>query len=519
MTMANVLLIKGQSRYDILRNFIDDVEEGFRACGYNTCVLDYQEQACRGQLKRIAKKTKIDIIFVFNAVLADRDLMDNFPEAYFVTYMVDHPLYHGGRLSAINDKGIVFVCDRRHKAYIKKHYPNIKRVEFLPLASSSVEEYIPFEERKLDVVFSGTYVKPVLKYAPITKLEGTLKVFAEHMVKCIVESPELDLEQCLEKSLVHFGVEVSEKEFNELLGDFMGIDGFVRCYYRDKVIRYLVESGIKVHVLGDGWETFECEKGKENLVILKGGSRITRKMVSNAKIFLNVMPWFKSGFHDRIAQALICGAVSVTDESEYILENFKDKEDLVIYSLERLEELPEKVKWLLENPKEASDIAEKGRRRAKEMTWQSRAMEMAEYIHGFTGAHPLHTETCGESMPIPYDTLHWKSVMTDTISKMNELLEGIEEMQACARLGANDVMEFYQRYLFYFFRAKENYPELSTSPYVYNYLIDANEESIELATELLIRECSYILAWFARKEREQLIGENNYLRNALQEKK
>ncbi len=47
------------------------------------------------------------------------------------------------------------------------------------------------------------------------------------------------------------------------------------------------------------------------------------KAISQAKISLNVMPWFKEGAHDRVFNSMLNGAVCFTDWSLYFEENMK----------------------------------------------------------------------------------------------------------------------------------------------------------------------------------------------------
>ena len=95
---------------------------------------------------------------------------------------------------------------------------------------------------------------------------------------------------------------------------------------------------------------------------------------------MNTQPWFKGGFQERIASAMLSGTVAVTDDSLYIDENFTDQE-LCTYSLEKLEELPELIKSLLEDKEWAEKIAEKGKKRAQEeLSWQVLTKDMVRYL-------------------------------------------------------------------------------------------------------------------------------------------
>ena len=56
-------------------------------------------------------------------------------------------------------------------------------------------------------------------------------------------------------------------------------------------------------------------------------------MLSQSKISLNVMPWFKNGIHDRIFNSCLNGAVSLSDSSIYIDELFTDRQNIILYDL------------------------------------------------------------------------------------------------------------------------------------------------------------------------------------------
>ena len=53
------------------------------------------------------------------------------------------------------------------------------------------------------------------------------------------------------------------------------------------------------------------------------------------------MPWFKSGIHDRVLNAMYNGAVSITDSSSMMDTCFTPQQDYIAYSLDRIEALPD----------------------------------------------------------------------------------------------------------------------------------------------------------------------------------
>lgn len=496
--MRNVLLVKGQSQYSAMRNYIDEIETGFRLAGYNTCVLDVTEESFQFQFEQLQKSIIIDITFVCNAILTTR-ISD-----VYITYLTDHPASHRGRLEGLDERAVVFVCDRRHEAYVRKYCPNIKHVKYIPLSGEASKQYIPYSQRSKNIVFTGSYKRPERAYKDIFFCDESVSEIAKYLAESIIENPEQDLEMCLQNCLELFDTEVTPERFHELVNDFREVDQYARCYYRDRMIRSLVENGLKVHVFGNGWEEFEGE-GKENLIIEKGNFYVARKAVADAKISLNIMPWFKDGFQERIAAAMLSGTVSVTDESIYIRENFTDGKELVLYSLRNLEELPVKVKWLLEHPDEAEKIAAAGKERAqKELTWQHRTFEMIRYVQECFFIKTPEKGKYGGIIQIEYHVLHERTMVVDAIRYMHELTGMISQVKQYDKMEVSDIDYFYTKFLSWFVKVSANFPELSISNFVYDYLMIVTEDQVESATELLMLECMHMLAVFLEMENMEL---------------
>ena len=86
----------------------------------------------------------------------------------------------------------------------------------------------------------------------------------------------------------------------------------------------------------------------------------TLPVMAEAKINLNVMPWFKAGTHDRIFNILLSGSLPLTDSSKWLKEHFQDKKDIVYYKLDACEEIPQLIKYCLDNSNEAKAIIQNG---------------------------------------------------------------------------------------------------------------------------------------------------------------
>lgn len=101
-----MLLIKGPSQYSAMRNYIDEIETGFRIAGYNTCVLDVTDESFRFQQEQLQNSVKTDIIFVCNSI------QPTWISGVYITYLTDHPeaVYH-----ITDDQKILYLLEVTNK--------------------------------------------------------------------------------------------------------------------------------------------------------------------------------------------------------------------------------------------------------------------------------------------------------------------------------------------------------------------------------------------------------------------
>lgn len=378
--MKNILLIKGNGIYGAIRAYIDEFEKAFRSLGYNTIVLDFMVANFKKRYERIMENYDIYAVVDCQGMLLDLlpDISER-EDILHVHYFCDHPLYHTKRLSGAKNNSLILNLDNKHTEYIKRFYPRFLNAAFVPLGGSRAKVIRPYKERRIDVLFTGSYWAPE---KPIQEIEGTgfVQEVRNKVLERMLTHPKESIEDILERVLQQYGLAIEAEEFTEILSEFKNIETYVRRYYRDCIMRTLLKAGIHVCVYGSGWEKLECE-GRENLTVLPGGIEVAKRALGNTKIALNIMPGFKAGFQERIADAMLGGAVSVTDTSSYIEEEFRDGKEIVLYRLDRIDELPQKIKELLKDEERAAGIAAAGRNLAAEKhTWKNRVQKMAELI-------------------------------------------------------------------------------------------------------------------------------------------
>lgn len=298
--------------------------------------------------------------------------------------VVDHPMYYHHFLEKVPKNYCHISIDRNHESYMRRFFPEIQNGPFLPLAGTKLypnKTNVPIACRRYDVTMVGNYCKPSTFDKYITRIDDEYTAFYRDMIEDLLSNPYRTVEEVAEAHLKAELEEVPEEEFKKVMAALTFIDLYVRYTFRGWAVQELADAGIPVYVFGDGWELLEC-KHPENLMIMSSlNSEGCLKKLCQTKLSLNVMPWFKDGAHDRIFNTMLNGAVCLTDSSVYLDEILHDGTDCRIYSLSRMEELPEAAKELLEDPDRMQRIADNGYELAKAgHTWAHRAEALHQLI-------------------------------------------------------------------------------------------------------------------------------------------
>ena len=398
-----VILIK--NAVETLGYFSEQLAETFQEMGHDTCFVDYDDLVNTVDgIGRFAVAGKT-VLCTFNFIgLSGEEVFIEENGHYIwenrgiacINILVDHPLYYHSKLAKppVPDMR-VFCIDREHVAYMKRFYPSLP-AKFLPLAGNCIREQeipcstegchrqkmefqnIPYRKRNYDVVFTGNYMPVEHLYREIDRQGAEYRTFYYEILEDMKAHPAVSIDQMLETHVRKELGEVPDEELRAAIAGMVFIDICMRSYFRGEIIKCLADHKIPVHVFGANWEKLDCSSHD---YIIKNGREVDSvtcvKTIADARISLNIMPWFKDGAHDRVFTAMLQHTLSLTDDSRYLRENFKDKNELVFYSLERKEELPELVWELLGKPEECMEIAERGYETAvRAHTWKQRAEEI-----------------------------------------------------------------------------------------------------------------------------------------------
>lgn len=400
--IEKIVMIK--NAVETLGYFSEQLAVEFEHEGLQTYFVDYDNLAeTVEELSKFAKKGKTAFLtFNFIGMSGEEVFIKENEKTLWEVYampceniLVDHPIYYHSQLEKLekNEKQSmkVFCIDRQHVSYIRRFYPKVW-VGFLPLAGNVVlggadiftyeQELVPFEKRKYDLVFTANYVPFNDLYRKIKTMDEEYVSFYRGMLEDLIENPAKGVDEVMENHMTAELGTLSDGEKREAMSGMLILDLCVRAYFREKIIQELAQADLKIHVVGADWNLLSCKKPQN---IIRNNSQVSSitcvEAVRNARISLNIMPWFKDGAHDRVFTAMLQKTVALTDESLFLSETFRGGEELFFYSLAQKEKLPSIVYDILSHQQKAAQIADCGYVRAYgEHTWRQRAKVLMQEL-------------------------------------------------------------------------------------------------------------------------------------------
>ena len=325
-------------------------------------------------------KQKVDMAVTYDGFGIKDDLfieLWNELDVPVVNILVDHPLRFHPTMKNHPRRYMQFCCDRNHVAYVKKYFSeSVKNVAFMPHAGAVPQEegFIPYGKRKYDILFSGTYYTPEHEFRRLKEYlpeENVLYPFYRTMADYMIAHSSETTEQAVLATIQQTGLQVTDSQLLTIMRCSEPLDWMVRMYYREQVVKTLADAGLDIWLLGRGWENHPSSHlPNVHRIDDRVSFAQTLPYMADARINLNVMPWFKDGTHERIFNIFLQHSLPLTDYSRWVDENFQIGEEIAVYQLEALEQLPELAGELLADKAKAEEMIAKGYEKTrKNYTW------------------------------------------------------------------------------------------------------------------------------------------------------
>ncbi len=379
-----ILIYKGSPVcYNLLNVFAEELAQALTACRQKVMIFDPKQQEQRTLAEYAGRRFKAVIgiqTYGFHVVTEHNvNFHDLFSGPKF-SMILDHPGYLPPLASSVPRDFYLLIHDRNYMNFVKKYYKNVAGAfRFAPAGMLPEKEDVT---KLYDISFIGSYHNYRDCFYRIKSFSSELRPLALRYLAKLKEDPDLPAEKALEEIL---GGSIQEKDidFPDLFFRLKDVNICALCYYKEKVITTLLKAGFEVHVYGASWDTAPFSNHPRLFRHPQVTPQESLLVMQQSRISLNIMTGHKDGFTERIANALLCKSVVLSDRTTALEENFLNGEELILFELKETDALPAIVDNLLKDPERLQSIAEKGYLKAREEhLWLNRARQLLSILSG-----------------------------------------------------------------------------------------------------------------------------------------
>lgn len=282
---------------------------------------------------------------------------------------------------------IVTVIDKSALDYVRSFYPDkANHVLHLPLAGvTGKNDSDMFSlDKKYDVVYISGLWSYGGKRSGIKRPWYTGEVSSNviHILDDAADYLECNTDSvfnAMKKILTLRGL-CGDEYLRKMLPHFWKLLFYTKTWRRIKGMEFLVKNDIKVDVFGDGWEQvpFANRLTLHNAVSYEE----TLHIYAQSKILFQDAGEFNYGANDRTFNAMLNGAVLVTEYSRYLDESFTAGHDLFMYDWQNGENQVRVIHELLHDDCRRLSVALSAYGKAdKNHRWKNRVQQILSALN------------------------------------------------------------------------------------------------------------------------------------------
>ncbi|HRQ81306.1 MAG TPA: glycosyltransferase [Azospirillaceae bacterium] len=324
-----IALFKGDFRYDAVNHFTDALAEAFSASGVKPMIVDMRSprEEIGAQLSAVCDADDLIALFGFNAlgssIKVDGRTLHDALSTPFVSYLLEHPLFHADALTRLQDQPILCV-DGGHVRFMESF--SAPQAHLALHAGATPPEYYaapPWAERPNRVVFAGSF-------EPLSALRTRLAAVIAHdrsaadagipPLNDAFEALADELESINDEDLADVA---AMHPLTFAVQQFLGISAHYatllqclilwrRAKLRHALLTQLDRDGLAVDLYGAGWNAagFQNHRALGPLPFAE-----LSKLLPTYRFTLNISPLLGDGLHDRVVYGALSGTVVCTDEN------------------------------------------------------------------------------------------------------------------------------------------------------------------------------------------------------------
>ncbi len=394
-----ILIYRGSEVcFNILNLFADELANALLRCRQLVEIFDVEKEGNQALPRLIGRRFKAMIgiqTHVFSILMQDKQTcLHDLIIGPKYNMILDHPAWMKEHIDNGPKDYYLLIHDRNYLSFVSRYYKNVKQSFYFPPGGVSPEDILQVHpalaaaadnvsllppssdlpQKQFDLTFIGSYYDYRKRLALIHSYDRFHRFLAARFLRFMCQNPDEPAEQAFQQALEYKQISLSDEGFLSLFYEMRQVCFCAMTYYREKIIRTLLDAGIQIHVYGDTWKNApfaSCQNlichpsvtPQEGLAIMK-----------RSKISLNIMSWHKDGLTERLLNAMLCQSAVLSDRSGILEDIFVNGQDLVLFSLNRLNELPALVKELLSDEGRLWEITINGYEKARQNhRWKNRA--------------------------------------------------------------------------------------------------------------------------------------------------
>ena len=375
-----ILIYRGADTcYNTLNQFADELAAALRGCRQAVEVFDLEKEGNPALTQYIGSRFKAIIgiqTYAFSILMQDNKTnLHDLIHGPKYNLILDHPAWMKEHIENGPENYYLLTHDRNYCAFAKRYYKNIKDCLYFP--PGGIQPEPAAEEKQYDITFVGSYHNYRERLAIIYAYGRPYRFLAARFLLRMKQCPNETAEQSLRFVLGLYDLTLEDEDFLDLFYELRQACFCIMLYYREKIIKTLLEAGIEIHVYSDSWQKspfaghpcLHCHPAinmEESL-----------RAIQLSRISLNIMSWHKDGLTERVLNSMLCRSAVLSDRSNILQEIFTDNEDILLFDLQQIPLLPIRVKNLLADMRQTERIAESGCRKAIEggHLWSHRAVQ------------------------------------------------------------------------------------------------------------------------------------------------
>ena len=372
-----ILIYRGDSTcYNILNLFADELAKALRSCRQRVEIFDIEKEGHPALTRLINRRFKAIIgvqTHVFSVMMQDRktNLHDLIIGPKY-NMILDHPAWMKQHIENGPADYYLLIHDRNYLSFVSRYYKNIKQSFYFPpggispahtdMPFSSDDTALPYPaaKKQYDFTFIGSYYDYRKRLALIHSYDRL----------------------AFREALEYYKITLNDTDFLDLFYEMRQTCYCAMTYYREKIIRTLLDAGITIHVYGDTWNNAPFASCPNLIRHPAVSAEESLPIMEQSRLSLNIMSWHKDGLTERVLNAMLCQSAVLSDRSGRLEETFINGQDLLFFSLKQLHTLPTLVTELLSDEERLQKITRNGYEKARQNhRWKNRAEEFLKILN------------------------------------------------------------------------------------------------------------------------------------------